>query len=508
MRFKERAMKKFKMLLVIVTAILCITSCKRSDADIIFKAQKNSNEKLISEWRNFADDFFMYKSTQSSGSAGYDFTITDFQSPKNEPLPEFMRLIITNKIGLKADFVDDTNKKEFRYSYKLKNILKGKPETDAVLFKISNTNIEAASPLLLQKTFTIKPSDVGKALALMVPQNFAALFNFSLSYDQLKKLQTLRLDKNTKKRLDKVTRTLYKKSNIQKNGDQYTIEMDAENLRQAQKDFFDILKNDSRVNALIELYKKILPEEEFSKLENQIKEALEKPVRGKAISELVIKNGLVEKTDYRYEYDNNQVIKVSAEIDYSNPLTHCIFTVSYPTEVKEIASLSFGLKGTYEKGKADITLFTNIVNQDGAEKLTMNVNFVADTSKSTDNFRTDISIVEAPDFGKSNTVDPIHVKEFFTNVTLSAVGNVQKKHNAIIYKVDNVLMNFQHEDKPAETMRIGTDATIYVNKETPVLFELPEEKLNVLSVKKEEWTALQNEIQQNLMLLQPQLNLQ
>lgn len=54
-------MKKFKMLLGIVTAILCITSCKRSDADIIFKAQKNSNEKLISEWKNFADDFLCTK---------------------------------------------------------------------------------------------------------------------------------------------------------------------------------------------------------------------------------------------------------------------------------------------------------------------------------------------------------------------------------------------------------------------------------------------------------------
>lgn len=179
-------MKKiYKTLAILIVALLLI-SCGNRNVNAILKAQKASREKLEVECKKFADDFFMYSALRDAGSSGYDISIKNWQSTK-DAMPKFIEQCIANNIGLKFDSVNDKKNKEFRYSYVLKNILQGQPETTIANVKVGNTNIEAASPEVLDKTFTIKTSDVGKLGGFAAPALFLQLIGVNLSYDNLKK---------------------------------------------------------------------------------------------------------------------------------------------------------------------------------------------------------------------------------------------------------------------------------------------------------------------------------
>lgn len=505
-------MKKLKIILFAVTALLCITSCEQSDGEAILRAQKASSKKLTEAWEKFADDFFMYGSLKKSGSSGCDVTITDLQS--SDIPPESVRAFIDKKIGLRADFANDNKKKEYRYSYKLKNFFKGEPETEALDIKIGNKNIEAAIPLLLQKTFTLKCTDVGQAVERVLQKKCSPPLNFTLSYDKIKKSTLLKLDQKTKKGMEAASRTLYKNANIKRTGNLYTVKMDGESLNQYQKEMLKTLREDSLISGFIELYKAILPEETFAEFEKTVTEAFEKPNCGNSVLELVINNGLIEKCRSQYTCDNGRVIKLDAEIDYNHPLTTGSCTISFPMTIgKETVNfaLSFGSKGTYEKGKADITVFADMGSVDMPEKFSININFFADTSKSVDNFHTNLGFIFLPQQGKGDAALPlpVHPKENeVSDLALSASGSITKTPNEIIYNIDTILMNIRDKGKPTTTVRIGTDAEIFFSKNVPAPVALPKEKLDVLNAKPEDWAAVQKEMEQNLTILKSPLNLQ
>lgn len=494
-------MKKLKAFIVLITALLCITSCGKREVNEIIKAQEHSAARIKREWKKFADTFFMLSALKDGGYSGYDLSINDFQS--NEPMPEFLQYLVRNKIGVKFECVNDPKKKELCYSYKFKNLLKGKTETDILNLKIDNSNIELASPELLQKTFTIKGSDIGKGLAFAVPLNFLSLFNFSLSYDTIKKLNMLDLDTATKNRLKKINKAFYEHAKIQKNNDRYTVEFDANCVREYQKEYFAALKDDSTISTIIELFKKMLSEEEIAAFEKQWTESFQKlPEIQNGVQELVIKNGLIEKNSVRAVYDSDKSVEISYEIpDYNHILNNCVYTVAMESELHDKPAhllFSFGSNGMYEDSKADINLFFTM-NQNSAPLYSFNFGLFADTAQSENNFHTSISAAISS--------DPLsdHAPQA-GGLTITSSGSMHKTKDEVNYKIDTIAMSYQTADKAAETLRIGTDFTIFANKTVPKLFQLPEEKLNILTIK--DWTAVQNELQQNLMILQSQLNIQ
>ncbi|MEL3908687.1 MAG: hypothetical protein P1P64_06715 [Treponemataceae bacterium] len=106
----------------------------------------------------------MINQLKDSGYSSFDFVITECNSIAFQNLSFF----IDKKIGVQFKGVNDGKNKDL---------------FDLINVKISNEQIEFASPEVLNKSFIIEPKDVGRALAILMPNNFLHFFNFSFSYD-------------------------------------------------------------------------------------------------------------------------------------------------------------------------------------------------------------------------------------------------------------------------------------------------------------------------------------
>ena len=504
-------MKKIYKTLAILIAALLLISCGNKDVNAIIKAQKASREKLEVEWKKFADDFFMYSALRDSGSSGYDISIKNWQSTK-DAMPKFIEQCIANNIGLKFDSVNDKKNKEFRYSYVLKNILKGQPETTIANVKVGNTNIEAASPEILGKTFTIKTSDVGKLGALVLPLMAFPMLSIDLSYDNLKKMNFFELDKVTIKRLEKATRNFYSKAKISKTDSGYIIESGAENVKNYQTEVFNTLYKDSHITALIELYKKLLPAENFNTIQTKLADLLNNlPKVTKLTEEMIITKGFITKSTTKCEYETGKTYEFGYEIaDYEHPLNSCLLKMSIPLDVdgsSEYYNISFGSQGTCEKDKADLWFFTDLSNKKTAETFALNFNFAADATKTSDNFRALMTIVGSNPLAKSKSESQPDTVGVPSMVSLSVDGSMKKTSDDITYTIGSIALNNQPNDAPADTNLIELEGSYYMSKKVPESFKLPEEKLEILNITPSGWKTLQDEVLQNIENLAQKLNL-
>ena len=216
-------MKHAKSFVFIIAIGIFTISCSNKDTKNIISVKKASTEKFIGAFEKFENNFMLRSDIFDNGSAKAEFFLTDYdlQGPKSQDILQtttIADMMIKNKIGITGLWVNDKKAKAFKYSYTLNNILKNEEKTDLINIVIGQKNIEAASPSIFNKTFSIPAQDFGKALALAAPNEFPANLNIDLTYNTLRTLNSIRPNKASQKRYDKAQDILYKNAIITQNG--------------------------------------------------------------------------------------------------------------------------------------------------------------------------------------------------------------------------------------------------------------------------------------------------
>ena len=249
-------MKYTRSFIFIIAIGIFTISCGNKDTKNIISIKNASAEKLINSFTKFEDNFMLRSDIADNGYEQLNFFLIDYdiQGPKVE---EFMQStapvidsVIENQIGVTSRFINDKKAKAFKFSYAFNNILQNEEKTDVINIVIGQKNIEAASPSIFNKAFSIPAQDLGKALALIAPKEVPANLNIDLTYNTLRTFTSIRPDKASQKRYDKAQRILYKNAVIARNGDTYSIVFNNDNIVKFIPALIHAVKNDNRIKVL------------------------------------------------------------------------------------------------------------------------------------------------------------------------------------------------------------------------------------------------------------------
>lgn len=185
-------MKHGKLFVFSLMILIFIISCGNKDAKNIISIKNASAEKLINSFTKFENNFMLRSDIADNGYEQLNFFLTDYdiQGPKVEKFLQsaapFIDSVIENKIGVTSRFINDKKAQAFKFSYAFNNILQNEEKTDVINIVMGQKNIEAASPSIFNKAFSIPAQDLGKALALIAPKEVPANLNIDLTYNTLR----------------------------------------------------------------------------------------------------------------------------------------------------------------------------------------------------------------------------------------------------------------------------------------------------------------------------------
>lgn len=493
-------MKTIKLFILTVIAAVTVLSCTKKEVKNIISIKRNSSEKSMKAYKEFANNFFLEDVIKDNGYAYGEFFLTDYQASgifadASSTVNSFVQSIIDNNIGIKYEVANDKNAKEYRYSYKLKNFFEGEEETDVINIKIGKKNIEAASPKILDKTFFIPADSLGKVMALIFPQNFFSYLESDFSYNTIRNLQSIEPDRASQKRYNKAMQILYKNAVIKETDGNYFIEFNNDDILKYFPALVYAVKNDNRLRTSWNIYEKMYSEE-FKKAEEFYNTSIKDNIQKLKMTEnLIVKNGLVTKDEITITIDGNLFGKIDYEIgDYTNPLNSIKSELNFiDPEGSKILAIKFMTGGHITNTKADISFILDMdFSKEQADKIpgSMNIQgyFYADTSVSQENFKTGMYMSTLKD---TSGID-VHVS-----------GNVEKTDDGINYRIDNMVLGIG--DSEENSILLGTDANFKISKTVSASFDMPKDKINVLDTKSEEWEEIKNEAFKKLQELSMQI---
>lgn len=510
-------MKYVKLCGFTLMMLIFTVSCGNKDTKNIISIKKASTEKLISAFEKFENNFMLRSDIFDNGSAKAKFFLTDYdlQGPKSQDISQTTTIadtMIANKIGITGLWVNDKKAKAFKYSYAFNNVLINEEKTDLINIVIGQKNIEAASPSIFNKTFSIPAQDFGKALALAAPNEFPANLNIDLTYNTLRTLSSIRPNKASQKRYDKAQHILYKNAVITQNGDTYSIVFNNDDVVKFIPALVDAVKNDNRLKFLWNFYKKLL-EKEFKEIEEKFNTEIKDNIKDCTFTEeLTVKNNLVAKARYTVAVSGKEIVTFSCGIkNYENPIDGMTYTLDITdsnTADKDskagIVSCVFVSKGSVTDTTADIDCsvsvsFTDTLDTPLLPVFDMHGTFYADTSKQDENFKIgmDMDITSSRNDKINGVIE----------ASMQASGSVVKAPDMITYNIDTINIEMEEVEKEKYTLKLGTDASVIFSKNILEDIVMPKETVKVLETKVNEWQAIKDEITANLNALSPLLNL-
>lgn len=528
-------MKYIKLFVFTLITLVVTISCGNKDTENIIIIKKASTERLIDAFAKFEDNFMLRSDITDNGYEQVKFLLTDYdvQGPKAEEMLQKAGLsidsIIKNKIGITSRFVNDKKAQAFKFSYAFNNILKSEEQTDLINVVIGQKNIEAASPVIFNKTFSLPAKDIKKALALIAPESIPANFNIDLGYNALKPLSYFRPDKASQKRYDKAQNILYKNAVITRDGDMYSIILNNDDVIKSISASIYAVKNDNRLKVIWSIYEKLL-EKEFKEIEEKFNTEIKDKIKDCAFTEeLIVKDSLVVKDMYTVVVNGKEIVKLEFGIkNYENPIDGMTYKLNI-TDPKaadkesgaNMISCVFASKGAITDTTADIdySASVSVTNVSDDSKISMDFStdteysplsgldmhcsFYADTTKQADNFKIDMDVIAR------NNLDSESDGVQFTslNLAMRALGSVAKTSEMITYKIDTIDMEIAAPDNEQYIARIGTDTSVIYSKNILEDITMPTETVRVLETKVNEWQSIKDEITANIVALSSLLNL-
>ena len=506
-------MKRAKLFVFAFMMIVVTISCGNKDTKNIISIKKASSEKLISAFEKFENNFMLRSDLFDHGSAKAEFFLTDYdlEGPEAQAILQSTTIadtIIKNKIGMTGLWVNDKKAQAFKYSYAFNNILTNEPKTDLINIIIGQKNIEAASPSIFNKTFSIPAQDLGKALALIDSKEFPANLNIDLTYNTLKALSSIRPNKASQKRYDKAKDILYKNAVITRNGDTYSIVFNNDDVIKFIPALIDAVKNDNRLTFLWKFYEKLL-EKEFKEIEEKFNTEIKDKIKDCTFTEtLSITNSLVAQDQYTVTVSGKEIVTFDCGIkNYENPIDELTysFTIADPeTPDAAIVSCTFTSEGSVTDTAADVDCSLSIFFTDNPDTpllpvFDMHGVFYADTAKQDDNFQIgmDMSITPSRNSKTNGAIE----------VSMQALGSVVKAPDMITYNIDTISMAMDEAEKGKHTLKLGTEASVIFSKNILEDIVMPKETVNVLETKITEWQTIKEEVMANLKALSTMLNL-
>lgn len=506
-------MKRAKLFVFAFMMIIVTISCGNKDTKNIISIKKASSEKLISAFEKFENNFMLRSDLFDHGSAKAEFFLTDYdlEGPEAQAILQSTTIadtIIKNKIGMTGLLVNDKKAQAFKYSYAFNNILTNEPKTDLINIVIGQKNIEAASPSIFNKTFSIPAQDLGKALALIDSKEFPTNLNIDLTYNTLRTLSSIRPNKASQKRYDKAQDILYKNAVITRNGDTYSIVFNNDDVIKFIPALIDAVKNDNRLTSLWKFYEKLL-EKEFKEIEEKFNTEIKDKIKDCTFTEtLSITNSLVAQDQYTVTVSGKEIVTFDCGIkNYENPIDELTysFTITDPeTPDANIVSCMFTSEGSVTDTVADVNcslaiFFTDNPNTPLLPVFDMHGAFYADTAKQDDNFQIgmDMSITPSRNSKTNGAIE----------VSMQALGSVVKAPDMITYNIDTISMAMDEAEKGKHTLKLGTEASVIFSKNILEDIVMPKETVNVLETKITEWQTIKEEVMANLNALSTMLNL-
>ena len=513
-------MKYVRLFLFTFITLIFTISCGNKEAKNIISVKRASAEKLMDSFKKFENNFLLRSDLSDNGYEKIKFFLTDYdiQGSKAAEILQstapVINSIIENQIGMTSRFINDKQAKEFKFSYTFNNILKNEEKTDLINIVIGPKNIEAASPAVFNKVFSLPAKDLGKALALITPKEIPTNLNVDLTYNALKSLNSVRPDKASQKRYDKAQNILYKNPEITRNGNTYSIIFNNDDVIKSIRASINALKNDNRLKALWSIYKKLF-EKEFKEIEEKFNTEIKDKIKESTFTEeLTVKDNLVIKDIYTVIVGGKEIIKFEVGIkNYENPIdgiTYAI-TITDPKAIDknttaDMISCIFASKGTITDTLADIDYSASIsiaVTPDTETPplsgLDMHCYFYADTTKENDNFKIGMDVTSHRSFDSEKNT-PL-------NFAIQALGSVAKAPDMITYKIDTVDMEMETPGIEKYAINLGTEASVIYSKNILDDINMPKETVNVFETKVNEWQTIKDEITANIAALSSLLNL-
>lgn len=494
-------MKHGKLFVFSLMILIFIISCGNKDAKNIISIKNASAEKLINSFTKFENNFMLRSDIADNGYEQLNFFLTDYdiQGPKVEKFLQsaapFIDSVIENKIGVTSRFINDKKAQAFKFSYAFNNILQNEEKTDVINIVMGQKNIEAASPSIFNKAFSIPAQDLGKALALIAPKEVPANLNIDLTYNTLRTFTSIQPDKASQKRYDKAQGILYVKF---------------------IPALVNAVKNDNRIKALWNFYEKLF-EKEFKEIEEKFNTEIKDKIKECSFTEeLIVKDNLVIKDICTVSTKGKEIVHLETGIkNYENPIDGMTYTLNI-TDPKlidkdtkaDIISFVFATEGTITDTTAKIDYsasmsVTNDTEKSSLSDIDMHYYFYADTTKQNDNFKIgmDVTAYNGLDGKDKGT------KQVLMNIAMQALGTVEKAPDIIIYKVDTIGMDLKTPDTEQYTVQLETDASVIYSKNILEDIVIPNDTVKVLETKVNEWQAIKDEITANLNALSTLLNL-
>lgn len=515
-------MKHGKLFVFSLMILIFIISCGNKDAKNIISIKNASAEKLINSFTKFENNFMLRSDIADNGYEQLNFFLTDYdiQGPKVEKFLQsaapFIDSVIENKIGVTSRFINDKKAQAFKFSYAFNNILQNEEKTDVINIVMGQKNIEAASPSIFNKAFSIPAQDLGKALALIAPKEVPANLNIDLTYNTLRTFTSIQPDKASQKRYDKAQGILYKHAVITRNGDTYSIVFNNDDIVKFIPALVNAVKNDNRIKALWNFYEKLF-EKEFKEIEEKFNTEIKDKIKECSFTEeLIVKDNLVIKDICTVSTKGKEIVHLETGIkNYENPIDGMTYTLNI-TDPKlidkdtkaDIISFVFATEGTITDTTAKIDYsasmsVTNDTEKSSLSDIDMHYYFYADTTKQNDNFKIgmDVTAYNGLDGKDKGT------KQVLMNIAMQALGTVEKAPDIIIYKVDTIGMDLKTPDTEQYTVQLETDASVIYSKNILEDIVIPNDTVKVLEIKVNEWQAIKDEITANLNALSTLLNL-
>lgn len=511
-------MKYVKLCLFTLMALIFTVSCGNKDVKNIISIKKASTEKLIDAFEKFENNFMLRSDIFDNGSAKAKFFLTDYnlQGPKAEDILQTRTIadtMIANKIGITGLWVNDKKAKAFKYSYALNNILINEEKTDLINIIIGQKNIEAASPSIFNKTFSIPAQDLGKALALIDSKEFPTNLNIDLTYNTLRTLSSIRPNKASQKRYDKAQDILYKNAVITRNGDTYSVVFNNDDVIKFIPALIDAVKNDNRLTFLWKFYEKLL-EKEFKEIEEKFNTEIKDNIKDCTFTEeLTVKDNLVAKAQYTVAVSGKEIVTFGCGIkNYENPIDGMTYTLNITesntadkdSKAGGIVSCVFASKGSVTDRAADIDCSVSVSFTDNPDTpllpvFDMRGTFYADTAKQNENFKIGMDMSITP--SRNNKINGA------IEASMQALGSIAKTPDMITYNIDTINIEMAELEKEAYALQLGTDASVIFSKNILEDIVMPKETVKVLETKVNEWQTIKDEVTANLKALSTLLNL-
>ncbi len=496
-------MKKLMASFFVGFTVLCF-SCGNKDAAAVIKLQKDSFAAIgeaIAKANEESGNLMFSK----GGAAVSEIYIDDYRisgTGRHAELSDFLEKAVNSRLGIKTVFIDDAKAKELKYSYILKNILGENSDLTLINLKIDEKNIEAASPDIYAKSFFIPVKGWGKFMKLLDPSFLGKFDDLNFSYSAIKKFYEFKADNPTRKRYDKAMQKKYAHALIKKTDDGYFIELNKDDVKESNNLFLYAIRNDNRLKAFFDIFEKTSSKEseDFKKLfEHGNLSLLNDNIR---ITEtLTVKDGFIHKYKIRYINENNDIVsEIFYELNGAEDGTFGLRAEALlrstsdaydckDTEPGKMLEFALDIGGKADSSTADVHINWSM-GISGKMKANIGYDIKTDMTKETDNFELDCSV----------RVEDLSSNEFSTAYSMfKCAGDIKQTPDSVKTKLKFLGMEITDtKDNTDLILALDLDASTVYTKDTPedVLAEvsMPEEKVDVVLTKMDDWKNIAAEI--------------